>query len=106
MVGFNADNFDILEFYPYPSSVQYRIAECNCLFDNFKGDIKVKNIFDNILAKANKMTGRDLMDNKISFKVRHIPTDTILYIGFKDNIYAIGLKVWQEFNEKYVFDKK
>lgn len=97
MVGLNKDTLKILEFYPYPSSVQYRLAEYNELKEPATGDEKVKRLFEIVLKEASNKMNRNLMDNKVAFKVEHIPTNTIFYIGYKDNIYALGLKVYQEY---------
>ena len=60
----------------------------------------VKQLFDGILKKAETMKGKHLMDNKIAFKVRYVPTNTILYIGYKDNTWSVGLSVNQEYNKE------
>ena len=49
------------------------------------------------------MKGKHLMDNKIAFKVLYVPTNTILYIGYKDNTWSVGLSVSQEYNKEIIF---
>lgn len=102
-VYYSDDNFEVIAFYPYPSVVLYRMSEYTELFGKKDGDRHVKQLFDGILKKAEAMKGKHLMDNKIAFKVRYVPTDTILYIGYKDNTWSVGLSVNQEYNKEITF---
>ena len=100
---YSDDNFEVLAFYPYPSVVLHRMSEYTELFGQKCGkcgDRHVKQMFDGILKKAEAMKGKRLMDNKIAFKVLYVPTNTILYIGYKDNTWSVGLSVNQEYNKE------
>ena len=97
---YSDDNFEVLAFYPYPSVVLHRMSEYTELFGQKGGDRHVKQMFDGILKKAEAMKGKRLMDNKITFKVLYVPTNTILYIGYKDNTWSVGLSVNQEYNKE------
>lgn len=86
---------EILEFYPYPSGVLVSVAE----YDEFihkTGDPHVKQMFEIILERANNENKSRFFDNKIAFKIRYKPTNTILYIGMKDSKYTLGLEISAE----------
>ena len=102
-VYYSDDTFEVLAFYPYPSVVLHRMSEYTELFEQKGGDRHVKQLFDGILKKAETMKGKRLMDNKIAFKVLYVPTNTILYIGYKDNTWSVGLSVNQEYNKEITF---
>ena len=89
-----ADSFDVLEFYPYPSYVQNILTEYN-EWDRC-GEKSVKRFFESVLNTTNIAVGHNLMDNKIAMKIRHRSTGTILYTGYKDNRYIIGLSLMTE----------
>lgn len=82
-------------FYYYPTCVVDRIAE----FEDFagqkprfdRGDDDVKEFFEDCLKYAEERLGRRLMDNKIAMKVVLPDTGQYFYVGYKDNIYCIGL---------------
>ena len=97
---YSDDNFEVLAFYTYPSVVLNRMSEYTELFGQKGGVRHVKQMFDGILKKAEAMKGKRLMDNKIAFKVLYVPTNTILYIGYKDNTWSVGLSVNQEYNKE------
>ena len=42
------------------------------------------------------------MDNKIAFKVVHVPTGCQFYIGCKDGVYRFGFGVKQEYDRKII----
>lgn len=89
---YNADDFDIKEFYRYPTCVVYRIAEYDEGFHP-GGNEDVKNLFNALLSyTADKLNIhiRELQDNKIAIKVIYKPTNTIMYIGYKDYNWSIG----------------
>ena len=98
MLAHQIEDFKIIEFYPYSSFVQYEIAS----WDEWEkeGDWTIKKFYERVLEKAEELTGYILRDNKIAFKIIHKPTGTTLYIGFKDNIYKIGMGVWTEVQSK------
>lgn len=98
---YNLKDVEILEFYPYPSHVSIEIAEYD-EFINKRGDHHVKELFEAILSKANKEYNRNFLDNKIAFKIRHVPTNTTLFVGMKDSVYRVGLKVENENDWKVV----
>ena len=100
---YSDDNFEVLAFYPYPSVVLYSLSEYTEIFGKKNGDRHVKQLFDGILKKAEAMKGKRLIDNKIAFKVLYVPTNTILYIGYKDNTWSVGLSVNQEYNKEITF---
>ena len=91
---FDSKVFSVEKFYSYPTSVVYRIANYNEQdLNKHCGDKNVKKFFDEILKYANEKTGKNLMDNKIAFKIRFKDTDSVLYVGYKDNIWSIGLSL-------------
>ena len=100
---YSDDNFEVLAFYPYQSVVLHRMSEYTELFGQKGGDRHVKQMFDGILKKAEAMKGKRMMDNKIAFKVLYVQTNTILYIGYKDNTWSVGLSVNQEYNKEITF---
>ena len=90
-----AHNFEIIEFWGYPSYQQDIIAE----YDEFhnRGDKSVKRFFDEILKTAEKLFNKkNLMDNKVVFKLQMKETNTIIYCGYKDNNYRISLSAKSE----------
>ena len=84
-------------FYHYPTCVVDRIAE----FEDFvgqkprfdRGDDDIKEFFEDCLKYAEERLGRRLMDNKIAMKVVLPDTGQYFYVGYKDNIYCIGLSL-------------
>lgn len=88
-------NFEVKEFYRYPTAVIHRIVEWD---EGFYpgGNEDVKNLFNKLLentaSKLNKHI-RDLQDNKIAIKVIYKPTNTEMYIGYKDYNWSIGLEL-------------
>jgi len=104
-----ASDFTILEYNTYATAVQYPIV-CYCEFDNI-GDKTAKEFFESILAKAQVLFGdseegrRDLMENKISFRIRHKNTGSVYYVGYKDGYYKIGLAVNDLGCRTYSFEK-
>jgi hypothetical protein len=87
------DNFIIEEFYKYPTTVIHRIVEYDEGFhENNPGmqDDEVKELFDDLLKRVEQQLG-DVRDNKIAMKVLYKPTNTTLYIGYKDWNWCVGL---------------
>lgn len=101
---FNIDinDLNVIEFYPYPSVVLYTLGMYDDIWSPGTGDKKVKILFEKVLEKANKEHSTNFLDNKIAFKFKHIPTKTMLYVGYKDGIYRLGLSVKQEYNKKVI----
>jgi hypothetical protein len=94
----NSNNFEVLEVYPYPSFVQEKIVVYN---ENENcGEKHVKQLFEDLLTTTSDKIGHHLMDNKIAMKIRGHRTGTILYIGYKDNIYSVGLSLFTETTKK------
>lgn len=89
-----ASDFNIVEFFPYPSVVIYEISSYDDMQHKGKGDPWIKDFFDEVVNMAEMTYERKFMDNKIAFRITHkkLP-DSSLYVGYKDGIYRIGLSV-------------
>ena len=90
---FDNNRFELLEWFSYPCCVCDRTVEYeeNGWHRDTRGDKDVKDFFNACLKKAEEISGRhSLMDNKIAIKVYDKETDTYFYVGYKDNIWAIG----------------
>lgn len=95
--SFNSERMIPILFYNYPTCVCDRIAE----FEDFcyneqrfdRGDTDVKEFFNDCLKYAEEKLGCKLMDNKIAMKVVMPDTRQYFYVGYKDNIYTIGLSL-------------
>ena len=93
--NFNFEKMIPVAFYYYPTCVIDRTAE----FEDFagqkprfdRGDNDIKEFFDDCLKYAEERLGRHLKDNKIAMKVVLPDTGQYFYVGYKDNIYCIGL---------------
>lgn len=104
-----ASDFEILEYNTYATVVVYPVV-CYNEFDKL-GDETAKKFFELILAKAqviyaNKEKGRNLMDNKVSFKIRHTTSNQVFYVGYKDGYYRIGLAINNLGCRTYSFEKR
>ena len=80
-----------MRFHSYPSTVQTRLIE----YDDFKkqGDEKIKEIFEELITDAEEKYNRPFNDNKVAFEFNlH---GHIVYLGYKDGIYALGLDLYQ-----------
>lgn len=90
---FDSNRFKLLEWFSYPCTVCDRINEYEeNVFHGPRGDKDVKEFFEDCLHEAEIISGRkSLMDNKIAIKVADMQTGTTFYVGYKDNIYVIGL---------------
>ena len=89
---FDSNRFELLEWFSYPCTVCDRTVEYeeNGYYGT-RGDKDVKDFFDACLRKAEEISGhRSLMDNKIAIKVVDKETGSVFYVGYKDNIWAIG----------------
>lgn len=88
-------NFLPVAFYSYPTCVCDRITEYEDFPDSKprfdRGDDDVKEFFEDCLKYAEEKLGRQLMDNKIAMKVVVPDTGQYFFVGYKDNIYTIGL---------------
>lgn len=92
---FNSKDFEVKEFYGYPTTVVYRIVEWDEGFHkNSPNNIEdVKDLFNDLLKTAEEKIGKDLRDNKIAMRIIHKPTNTEFYIGYKDWNWSLGLKL-------------
>ena len=94
--NFNPKRMIPIVFYHYRTCVIDRIAEFEDFADKnsrFAGDKGVKQFFEDCLKYAEETLGRHLMDNKIAMKVVLPETGQYFYVGYKDNIYCIGLSL-------------
>lgn len=90
-------HFEILVHYPYPSFVRDILCDYSEVFGKVEGDKYAKRLYEAVIEKVKGKTGKNLTDNKTGFKLRHIGTGTILYVGYKDNHWKIGLSCENEF---------
>lgn len=101
------DDFEIKEFYRYPTCVVHRIVEFdNGFHKNSPNNVEdVKDFFEEILKVANKKLNTELMDNKIAFKLIHKPTNIVFYLGYKDWNWSLGLALSPyQTGEKIIFE--
>lgn len=104
---FDNNRFNITKFYSYPCCVVNRTAEYEENgFRGTRGDVSVKEFFEAALKVAQEITGRHLMDNKIAFEIIDNVEKKTFYVGYKDNIYAIGDSLNPYMNSCYVYDLK
>ena len=95
-ISFSLDNFEIKEFYHYPTCVVNRIAEWDEGFHKgYSGlDEDVKDLFNKLLEKTEQLLSKKhLMDNKIAIKVVYKPTGHEFFIGYKDWNWCLGLSL-------------
>lgn len=94
---FNPKGMIPVAFYYYPTCVCDRIAEFEDFGDNKprfdRGDSDVKEFFEGCLKYTEEKLGCQLMDNKIAMKVVIPDTGQYFFVGYKDNIYTIGLSL-------------
>jgi len=105
------EDFKVLEFYYYPTSVVRRIVEYdNGFHTDSPNNVKdIKDLFEELLKDTENFLGKKLMDNKVAMKVLYIPTNTIFYIGYKDCNWCIGLELNKYMTGKSIvleYDKK
>lgn len=105
---FDNNRFELLEWFSYPCCVCDRTAEYEENgFHGTRGDKDIKDFFNACLKKAEEISGRrSLMDNKIAIKVYDKETDTYFYVGYKDNIWAIGPMLNPYMNSSYTIKLK
>ena len=96
---FNYDKFEVLSYHAYPTTVLYELNSYTELFGRATGDKHVQILFENVLKDMDAKHNKYLRDNKVAFKLRHVPTGTILYVGYKDNTYRVGLDITKEGRE-------
>lgn len=104
MEKIKSNDFEILAFYPYPSTPTKLIGE----YDEgirYSGDENIKVLFEALMDEIDFHQKYSLRDNKTTIKVRHIPTGEIFYIGCKDWYYRTGKSVYQEAGTEIEFDK-
>lgn len=107
MVYFNADKFDVEAYLPYPSVVHNRLNEYDDFYSK-RGDRHVKQFFEQLREKVKNEQGKDYFDNKVAYRIRHKETGTVLWVGYKDNIWSIGLTAMNMDNPDRIieFNKK
>lgn len=85
------NNFEVTEFYLYPTCVIHRLVEWDEFGGAARGDDDIKELFNELLTQTEKRLGKNLHDNKIAMKVTYKPTGHEFYIGYKDWKWALGL---------------
>jgi hypothetical protein len=88
------DNFEVKEFYYYPTAVVERIVEWDEGFHEGRPglDEDVKDLFNDLLKETEKkLNKKHLMDNKIAMKIVYKPTRHEFFIGYKDWNWSLGL---------------
>ena len=92
-IFYNASDFEVKEFYHYPTTVCHRLAEWDEGFHKGAPDLNedIKDLFEELLKETEKKLGKSLMDNKIAMKVVHKPSNTEYFIGYKDWNWSVGL---------------
>lgn len=103
-LNLNPDNFEIIGFYPYPSTPRDLIGE----YDDglhYTGNIKIKELFESLMNTIDSHQKYSMRDNKTTIKAKYIPTGEIYYIGLKDWYYRLGKSVFQEIGTEILFDK-
>ena len=101
--SFNPNRFKLIEWFSYPCTVCERINEYEeNVFHGPRGDKDVKEFFEDCLHEAEHLANRtSLMDNKIAIKVYDMKTNNTFYVGYKDNIWCIGLMLNPYMNSCY-----
>ncbi len=110
----NIDNYEILNFYGYTSVIKQdeRIYEVSSLDNSPNEHMRYEklNIFYNkIIDKIrNKIDKTNILyyildDNKCVFKLKHVKSGNIIYIGKYDFEISIGLDCHQRFGHSYDF---
>lgn len=92
-------DIEILEFYPSRTWVTDIICSYS-EFGNKTGDIFAKQLGSDIQKYLAYVGKGEFVQNKTAYKIRHKPTNTILYVGCFDYDYNIGLSIKQEKNQK------
>lgn len=103
-ISLRIEDIKVLAFYPYQTFPKHIIAEYECLWNKKHGDRHIKDLFERVLAKAEQITNARYMDNKIAFKILYKPTDTILYVSYKDDRYVVCLDVEQEYGHSTIIE--
>jgi len=95
-ISFDLDNFEVKEFYHYPTAVVHRLVEFDEGFhkNRHNNDEDVKDLFNELLTEVEKkLNKKHLMDNKIAIKVIYKPTGHEFFIGYKDWNWCLGLSL-------------
>lgn len=94
-IFYDPSEFQVLEFYHYPTCVTGRIVEWDEGFHEGAPGLNedVKDLFDTLIDELEYSTGKQLRDNKVAMKVKYLPTDTIFYLGYKDWNWSLGLSL-------------
>lgn len=110
----NIDNYEILNFYGYTSVIKQddRIYDVSSLGSKSTELIryeKLNKFYNKVIDKAKKQIGKSnslyyiLDDNKCVFKLKHVKSGNIIYIGKYDFEISIGLNCHQRFGHSYDF---
>ena len=81
-IFYNPTDFEVKEFYYYPTCVVYRISEWDEGFhkNSPKLNEDIKDLFESLLELTESKLGKKLRDNKIAMKIVHKPTNTEYFI--------------------------
>ena len=92
-IFYDPTNFEIKEFYCYPTTVIERIVEWDEGFHEGAPGMNedVKDLFNDLIDRAEDILNTHLRDNKIAMKVIYTPTNTEFFIGYKDWNWCLGL---------------
>lgn len=110
----NIDDYKILNFYGYTSIIRQdeRIYEVSSLEDSPNERMRYEKLsifYNKVIDKARKHIDNTnslyytLEDNKCVFKLKHVKSGNIIYIGKYDFEISIGLNYHQRFGHSYDF---
>lgn len=112
----NIDNYEVLKFYGYTSIIRqderiYDVSQISTNKAEKRRYERLSSFYDRVINKAkSKLNNSDqlyytatLSDNKCVFKLKHIKSGNIIYIGKYDFEISIGLNVHQRFGYSYDF---
>ena len=92
-IFYDPANFEIKKFYCYPTTVVERIVEWDEGFHEGAPGMNedVKDLFNDLIDRAEDILNKHLRDNKVAMKVIYTPTNTEFFIGYKDWNWCLGL---------------
>lgn len=112
----NIDNYEVLKFYGYTSIIRqderiYDVSQISTNKAEKRRYERLSSFYDRVINKAkSKLNNSDqlyytatLSYNKCVFKLKHIKSGNIIYIGKYDFEISIGLNVHQRFGYSYDF---
>ena len=91
-IYYDSHLFEVKEFYKYPTCVIDRIGEWDEGFHP-GGNEEIKELYDVLLENAELTLEKNLRDNKTAMKVIYKPTNTEMYVGYKDWNWCVGLRL-------------